>query len=363
MRPATAGLGLLTACGGAPDPNDAPDPVDPIAALVAPGSFGVGYRELEVQYDESVTGDIRVLRLPVWYPTSDADGTSTTYQGLFDAPGVWSEATLAEGTFPLVVFSHGHQGYSEVSGFLMTHFASRGWIVAAPEHTGNTSFDSPTRQTEIYFQRPLDVSATLDLLTSELTDDPLAGRIDGPMIGIGHSFGGYTLLALGGATYDLDTLAPACADGSGPEEFCATWSSDYEAAFSTGFHDPRLDAHIVMAPGDYPLFADGLATVDRPVLHLSGGLDPRTPDSDALFESLVGTDDLRVHIRSGGHQTFTDYSGILEDFDGLISAEDGFHIVKAYTTAFAERLLGDNTGDAVLSGRLEVSEEVELSTH
>jgi predicted dienelactone hydrolase len=363
MRHVAVVGGLLTACGGGADPSDTADPVDPIAALVAPGSYGVGYRELEVQYNESVTGDVRILRLPVWYPSSDTEGTPTAYQGLFDAPGVWSDATLAEGTFPLVVFSHGHQGYSEVSGFLLSHFASRGWIVAAPEHTGNTSFDSPSRQTEIYFQRPLDVSATLDFLTSGLTDDPLVGRIEGPTIGIGHSFGGYTLLALGGASYDLDTLSPACVDGSGPEAFCATWSPEYEAAFSAGFLDPRLDAHIVMAPGDYPLFAEGLATVERPVLHLSGGLDPRTPDSDALFASLVGSDDLRVHIRSGGHQTFTDYSGILEDFEGLISADDGFHIVKAYATAFAEQRLGDDTGSDVLSGRLEVSDEVELSTH
>ena len=223
MRQASLLL-TLAACGSGPGGDSSLLASDPLTSLIAPGAHGVGYRVLEVRYDEPVTQNQRSLRLAVWYPSSDPDGADTKYQGLFDAPGVWTEAAVADGVFPLMLFSHGHQGYSEVSGFLMTHFASRGWVVAAPEHTGNTSFDSPTRQTEIYFQRPLDVSATLDYLTLDMPEsDPLAGRLSGPVVGVGHSFGGYTLFAAGGAEYDLNTLVPGCADGTGPVEFCATW--------------------------------------------------------------------------------------------------------------------------------------------
>jgi len=359
---ATPLLLVLAACGGPPEDRP-PPPIDPLESLGAAGDHAVGYRVLDLPYLEPVTATERVLRVAIWYPSSDSDGVDTKYQGIFDAPGVWADATVAEGTFPLMIFSHGHQGYAEVSGFLVSHFASRGWVVVAPEHTGNTSFDSATRETEIYFQRPLDVSATLDHFEDLPADDPLAGHVTSPVIGMGHSFGGYTLFALGGAEYDVDHLAAACSSGTGPDEFCSTWMPDYEPVFGGGFLDPRFDAHIAMAPGDYGLYGAGLGEVQRPVLHLSGGLDPRTPDSDAIFAALRGEDDLRVHITSGGHQTFTDYSGILEDFEGLIDAEEGFRIVKIYATAFADGFLGDEIGAPVLSGELEVSPEVELSTH
>ena len=39
---------------------------------------------------------------------------------------------------PLVVFSHGNSGLRRQSTFLTTHLASWGFVVAAPDHTGNT---------------------------------------------------------------------------------------------------------------------------------------------------------------------------------------------------------------------------------
>ena len=49
------------------------------------------------------------------------------------------DATPAPGgPFPGVVFSHGMAGHRRQSTFLCTHLASHGFVVASPDHVGNT---------------------------------------------------------------------------------------------------------------------------------------------------------------------------------------------------------------------------------
>ena len=52
------------------------------------------------------------------------------------------------GPHPLIVFSHGNSGFRRQSTFLTTHLASRGFVVAAPDHTGNTLFEMVRIQNE-----------------------------------------------------------------------------------------------------------------------------------------------------------------------------------------------------------------------
>ena len=47
----------------------------------------------------------------------------------------WS-LPVAEHGYPVLVFSHGSL-YGGSSAFLARHFASHGWVVAAPDHTGH----------------------------------------------------------------------------------------------------------------------------------------------------------------------------------------------------------------------------------
>jgi predicted dienelactone hydrolase len=333
----------LLACNG---PEDT-DTVDLATELTSPGPHSVGYRESSVTW-----GDGRELRLALWYPSDDETGAPTRYDGVFEAPGVFLDAGVAEGgPFPLVVFSHGHQGYAENSSFLMRHLASHGWVAAAPDHTGNTTFDGSDRTTDIYWQRPMDISAVLDHLEG-LSGDPLAGRLAAPYVLIGHSFGGYTVHALSGATYSEEALA-ACTTDESP--FCSTMDADQEALFRAGFEEDRFAAAVSMAPGDLDLFGQaGLGSVDIPVLFSDGTLD--AGEKDEIWAGLARDGNLRLQLQGGGHQTFTDFSGILEDMDGLIEAEEGFRILDAYVLAWARRAQGDTAVDAVLSGEIAISE-------
>jgi len=252
---------LSLACSGGPAPDSAPgdtaadtagelSPEALVQSLGEAGPYGVGYTEEEVDYTDPA-GQPRTLRLAVWYPSTDTQGQAVQYLGFVDAPGVMRDATVAEGPFPVVVFSHGHMGYAEVSGFLLAHLASHGWLVMSPDRTGNTISDDAQRNTEIYFQRPADISAVIDHVARDWAATVDADHI----VGMGHSFGGYTMHALAGAAYDIQDIAPRCYDGTDTSNFCSTMSPSYQAIFTQGLADPRIETIMSVGAGDLDLLA------------------------------------------------------------------------------------------------------------
>jgi predicted dienelactone hydrolase len=127
--------------------------------------------------------------------------------------------------FPLVVISHGLGGTSASFTYLAEYLAERGIAVVAIEHAGSndqqlfallTGQSGAVVQDEEFLRRPREVSFTLNTLTSLNTrDSPIQGRLDLNRVGVlGQSFGGYTALALGGATFDAEGLGQVCPPGT-----------------------------------------------------------------------------------------------------------------------------------------------------
>ena len=98
---------------------------------------------------------------------------------------------------PLVLFSHGHGGSSELYPTITNYLAEQGFIVAAVEHFGNNRKNgSLNNSDENLVLRPRHLSLTIDAV---LKDSEIGGRIDWENIfGVGHSLGGYSLVALAG---------------------------------------------------------------------------------------------------------------------------------------------------------------------
>ncbi len=360
---------ILLACADPLDTGNAPV-FDPLAAATAPGAYAVGHVEIDVAYDDP-EGLPRTLRTAVWYPASEAAGAYATYlYGTITSEVARESAPPATGPFPLVVFSHGHQAFAEVSSFLMEHLASHGFVVVAPDHTNNTTFDGSDRSTTIYLQRPFDLTAVVDAVEAggagDLDTGSLLPSTTGDVVAMGHSFGGYTVFASAGTAYDVEGIDAACIAGEGGS-VCTDWSNDWSQRFAAGAADERLVGILPMAPGDYWLFDGGLAGLAVPALLMTGAEDPeRDADGASYWAALSppvaevnaacgGCDHGWVDVATAGHNAFTDFSGSLDD-GGTIDPATGWNIVNAYALAFAASVTGDDRYAPLLDGSTTVHE-------
>ena len=330
---------------------------DPVTAASEAGKYTVGHRQVDVTYTEPA-GEERTLRTSVWYPSHETAGAPAQYLLTQSKVALEDIAAADDAEFPVVVYSHGHQGYAEASSFLAEHLASHGYYVLAPDHTGNTTFDGGDRETSIYLDRAFDLTAVFDAFEAgELVAAP---RWNGRAAVVGHSFGGYTAYASAGATYDVAAMQAACDAGTGGD-VCSDWDEDWAARFEAGGADARFEGVVSMAPGDYRLFgAPGVATVGVPSLLMTGEFDPeRTADGASYWEGLAPLGGRYVNILGGAHNTFDDVSGSMGDGQ-TIDPEVGFRIVRTFAFAFVERLFGSGTYDGILDGSEEVDGAAEV---
>lgn len=185
-----------------------PDPAEDIYAYVEAGPYPVGVTTTSLERGNTVE---------IWYPSGVAAGTETydirdftpeaireLLTGDVDATYTYAatrDAPIAEGTFPVVLFSHGFTGIRLQSTFLTAHLASWGMIVAAPDHP---SRDLPNVLSATASgdraEATADLLATLDLLEATATGSGALGELIGSGIDtsraatLGHSAGGGTVL-------------------------------------------------------------------------------------------------------------------------------------------------------------------------
>jgi predicted dienelactone hydrolase len=239
----------------------------------------------------------------VFYPTTGA-ATAGVPRDVVTVLGVpitetpaYRDVDRASGEFPLVVFSHGNEGIRIQSLFLAFHLASHGYVVASPDHHGNTFIDDLAGIDDGFsaVNRPLDMSFLIDemLALDAAPSGRFAGGIDADRIGAaGHSFGGYTVFALA-----------AQAPGTPPP-------------------DPRVKAILPQAPAA-PFEDDFFAAIGIPVLIMGGSIDGTTPfatNQQRPFDLLpsgapvVGL----ARLRNAGHFTFSNYCDVDRELLGFL---------------------------------------------
>jgi len=308
------------------------------------GVFGVGFRREELTYTAPESSEPRVIEVAAWYPTAARGDANVRYS--FRASGVaLLDAEPEEGPFPTVVFSHGNQALNDVSSFLMEHLASHGWLVLAPNHTGNTSRDRlrGDRPTSLLYLPAKDVSHVLDHYSSDL--QALVGET---VIVLGHSFGGYNTFSLAGATYSIDALIEACAAGTARDDYCAELTPEAIAIFREGLRDSRIDAIVAMAGGNADLFSpDGIGDIEIPVLQMvaeEDGHPAGSQDENAYWPNLRATPRTYINFLTGGHNNFTDacLSPLPLRCGMDVDAEEMQRLVKFFTLAFMQDRLPEN---------------------
>ncbi len=171
----------------------------------------------------------------------------------------------------LILLSHGNAGTELGHSGLAQALARNGYLVAALRHPGDNWQDRSLIKTspEQYFdERPRQASRVIDAI---LADPAWRARIatdpQGPLVGaLGHSAGGYTVLALVGARPDLSRMRTHClAEASEDPIFCGMGRPGAAAppspAATRSLKDERVRAIVAMAPAGVLLTAESLATV------------------------------------------------------------------------------------------------------
>lgn len=320
------------------------DPRPDAPALTARGPYAVGVRTLNLinrnQLDLARApkeGPIprydRPLTVEVWYPAPGASGsgqatytdtlgsgpgdpkrptTPFTFTGRAtrDAPAL-AASTRPAGGFPLVIMSHGYPGSRVLLAYLAENLASKGYVVAAIDHTDSTHADKAVFASTL-LNRPLDdnfVLGEMARLGAAGSGSVLSGLVNAEQTAlIGYSMGGYGALNAAGAGF-ADQVMPLVPQGALQERQAANLKVD-----------PRIKAVVAFAPwgGDYAVKAigvnfgakfgfwdeAGLANLRVPTLFVVGSQDDVSGYENgvkALFENAVNAERYLLVYQNARH--------------------------------------------------------------
>jgi predicted dienelactone hydrolase len=264
------------------------DPAVEAMMYTEAGPYPVGVTTLELAAGNKVE---------VWYPAIEGTTGAEFYDTrdfvppaikallTADVPARYDytagrDAVVADGQFPVVLFSHGYSGMRFQSTFLTAHLASWGMVVAAPDHWSRDLFHVLSAPVGDRESATGELLGTLDLVTSG-NDDPaslLQGHIDASrIIALGHSAGGGTIVSAA--------------------------------------KDDRIDGYISMASGVLGMGSSDATTVapptfvNKPSFFIAGALDAIISAEESTrpsFEAVPGPSRLWI-IDGVGHNGFDDF--------------------------------------------------------
>ncbi len=200
---------------------------------------------------------------------------------------------------PTVIISHGLGNDRASYSYLGRHLASHGFVVINVEHPGSNAEQINAllvgRSAEVvpneeFIDRPRQISDLLNYLEREATQ--YGSLINFAQVGVvGQSFGGYTALALAGASIDFEVLRASCPprsltlNASLLLQCQAEQLAESDETTSLSLQDGRIRAAIAINPITSVLFGEeSMGQVTTPTLMVSSGADTVAP---ALQEQFV----------------------------------------------------------------------------
>lgn len=229
----------------------------------------------------------------VWYPAADpAETVLALGNAVWEPIRVAPDADPVPGSYPLVVLSHGMFGNARNQAWLAEGLVAAGFIVAATDHPGTSTFQRDQNQRRELWERPRDVSRVIDTV---LADPRIGPSVDTSRIYMaGHSLGGFTAMLLAGARFDPGRTDAFCT--SHPNDRVCNIFNDWgiaktpedRMAMSGDLSDPRIRAFAVFdLGGTQSLSPESLGAVARPVLVYGAPVAIEGLDLDVESRALV----------------------------------------------------------------------------
>lgn len=296
------------------------------------GRQSVGYRVLPLPSGRKVA---------VWYPAAAAEQPFAYTSAGGDLKGsVARDAPPAAcPRVPLVLFSHGLGGCGLQSTFLTEELARRGYVVAAPDHADAATCGidgEPLRLQNLRTEQPLleparwtersEIGRLHDLRAAiaKVSSDPALARIaDTSRVGaVGHSLGGYAVLALGGAW--------------------PTWRTH------------EVKAVVALSPFAAPFIAHGtLPKLAVPVMYQGAEFDwGMTPAMEGPKGAFAASPAPRyyVRLRGGTHVEWTNLGCLgTSSVAACVQARPNAALIARYAGEFLDRYLKDRPSPLLAS--------------
>lgn len=302
--------------------------------LSARGSYSVGVKTVALLNPNQI--DIlgskqgkdpkydRPITIEVWYPANTGKKMSTTVYN--EVMGTANDSlrpllpftfkgraerdakpAMDAGKFPLIIVSHGYVGSRYIMTYLTENLASKGYIVAAIDHTDSTFKDANAFQSTL-LNRPKDIRFVLDELENldkEGSISELKGLIDAQNTAIiGYSMGGYGVLNVGGAGYSeiLAGFFKGMTGGSTAISVHLASNPVYQQKT-----DQRIKAIVAFAPWGMERGvwdSEGLKGLQTPTLFIAGSQDDISgyeKGIKAIYEGTVNADRYLLTYENARH--------------------------------------------------------------
>jgi predicted dienelactone hydrolase len=293
-------------------------PVTP--ELAFPGTFTVGVTTITAKDPKRlntanfILNTERQLVLEVWYPAAlfkaEEERSLATYKNVtrlhnpFELQGgAYRDApALSEGSFPLILLSHGFTGYRTQMFYLGEHLASHGYVVVGIDHSGSTNADikdesdRPAGFVNTLYNRARDQQFLLDYFADQTS--PVEAIVDTDRAAIiGHSMGGFGAINTVGGCYDFKS--EFFKQGGVPTAIALVLPFPLNSCFGGGEQlDPRWKAVQLLAPwgGEASVHdIDAMAKITVPTFYLAGD-----QDNTSGFKNGIK----RLHERTGSEHNY-----------------------------------------------------------
>jgi predicted dienelactone hydrolase len=175
----------------------------------------------------------------------------------------------SQGSFPVIIFSHGYGGSKDAYSFLTRYWAEHGYVTLQPNHADahelrrfwlggrrlRKGMEKTLNDPAAWDDRVRDLTFLMDTLSDlERRTPQLAGKLDTQCVGVGgHSFGAFTTMLVAGVTVDVP---------NGPRD--------------KSYADPRPRAFLALSPqgrGSRGLTAHAWEGAARPLMVMTGSRD------------------------------------------------------------------------------------------